>query len=521
MTTSRMTGHISNPNIRRLYLWATLAMGALFGILTYLTPLYTDDLWYLDNTTGAPGSLERFFSTLSSCVDHWNFDTGRLSNVVAAPFLGFLPKWVYATIIGGFIAWILNAGLAVSRTRPASMLSACWIATVVFVFPWLDFMFGVIFSINYVWGIFWGITLAYSFEKGANNILLLALAYIAGWWHEGLSVVLLAGMGTYLILRRPVEGESWWKSLSKKEIIVVCGLMAGIITIFSMPAFRNQMGERESHLLKSVWWESAVNVLAWNCIFYLYAGFYALGLCVLRTRRIMMAERRQVFAILSGVLAAGAVSTLIYVVYFNGPRTGAFNQIMCALGLMYLLNVLYPRTEWRGAGMVANILIIAASIVNLSVAVKVEARLSREFHDVQELAEKATDENKTVFYDASPMHLGIDLLKPSYSALNTAFGLRGISLLPAALADFRFDAASPCGDSRSNLYLYNSKYLILKGVEPAERFDVELTLPDGSTLVSRTRTRPFTTPEGIAAVYILPHEQVLRNLDIRDARILD
>lgn len=496
----------------------TAVLAALFGVLYTLVPLMADDTWYLQDSTGPYGSWERFQTTVATCFDHWQWDTGRLSNMMSAPFLSLLPKWVYATLTA-FAIWIIyQLGHLLSKTGAMSISNAVWIAAVTLLFPWFDYMLTVVYSVNYVWelalglGLFWLLRQA---EEGRpfsrwQLPLLFLIGVAAGWWHEGFSVPALCGLTAYYLIER--------RRPSRAEWALLLGLLAGALVIFCMPAFWAMKEARESNLVKSVLWETLFNVVAFDCIYYLYIFLLALALCVRRWRQRILADR-QGAAFLGLVLAFGTVATLIYMKYYNGPRTGAFPQMVCLIGVLYLFRYLHPSSVARIWQYGAMALACILSAVNLIAAIPAQIQLTKEYEEVFGQWERiGAEEGQTVFYDQTPVRIGIDLLKPTYQTLNNPYGLKGLNLVPSVLKDFKpgREGAQDCGDG---LWLYRNRLVLEGSVPDGERIEVMLQTPDGEEL-SRTRTYSFTTPEGVVCTYIQPHAQTLNeNLRILSAEI--
>lgn len=499
-------------NATCLYAAASALLVAGYCIMFMLYPRFNDDLWYLSNSTGAPGSWEYFRTTLMNCVDHWNWDTGRLCNVVSAPFLSLLPKWVYAVVTAVWLWAICMIGPKLARVSYSSAGAAAWICCVAFVFPWLDYMFGIVYSINYVWALGIVMLALWLLEK-TGRVPMWALAllfFVAGWWHEGMSVPLLAGLMTYGILRK---GRP-----SVRYRAACIALAAGIAVVVLLPAFWHQVGERENNLFKSTLWETLANLVAFNCMYYVYVVLLIVASALRRTRTRLLANKREGMALTLAILALGTVSTLIYLRYFNGPRTGAFSQMICALGIIYLLKD-FTQGQWRRLGRAMIFVAFAAAYINIVWAICVQRKLTQEYNDVQRLLSENFDVNgHVVYYDHTTMRFGPDFMKPSYMALNTHYGLGNVMLLPAALAHFEESDARQTSDPQLLIY---SNRLVMRGhpTSHKERFDVMVTDADGTTHLSRSLLRPFRDSSGNPWTYISLHAQTMNPaLTITDAQ---
>lgn len=500
-----------------MYLIFAGILAVLFGCMFQLMPVCADDLWYLADSCGAHGSLEYFTTTVSTCLDHWTYDTGRLANMATAPFLSLFPRSVFslASILALFL--ILISGISLSKSPWLSGRAAIWILIVSFVIPWFEFLFTIVYASNYIWCAALGLLFFYLFINDrflSSAVPLIFIGVLTGWWHEGMSVPLLCACACYIAFPGIRVTRRRWFMLG--------GLLTGILIIAGMPAFRAMTGDRVSHLVKSVWIETMINVLAYNCCFYIYL-LLLLAAFIRRSVRRRLCADRQAQALLLAIGVFGIVSTSIYIMYFNGARTGLFSQLMCGIGIMRLSPFLFPATR-RGtlAGRCACGAAMALSLVSVIWAIAVQTRLSREYEDVSALAAEARKHGRgEVFYDATPIGIGPDFLKPSYMLLNTEYGLGGVVLIPQALQDFRpdSDAATRCGDDR--LYIYRN-HIVAVGRMPEERVDVSLTVADGRVLRSRVRMRGFAASSGDSCVAVLPHiMQVNANLEVKDARLLD
>ena len=300
------------------YIFAAVILSVLFGWMFGITPLCADDLWYQTNVTGEPGTWERLVSSVKICAHHWTFDTGRLANMATAPFLNYLPRWVFAILSAGAVFIVFIRGISLAKVPWISGRSALWLLAVCFVFPWFDFLFTVVYAANYVWGISLGLLYLYFYidrNRGrCPSVLLLLFSVLTGWWHEGLSVPLICFIAAYMLSGRSKP--------TSKEIVMGVGLLSGIMIIMLMPAFRASVeGRCQFNWIKSVWYETLINVVVFNIIFYFYLFTFVSGLCIRRIRDRIRSNPEN-FAFLTGALVFGTVSTAIYLIYYNGPRTG-------------------------------------------------------------------------------------------------------------------------------------------------------------------------------------------------------
>lgn len=504
---------------KNIYIVCGFLLSFLAGVMYYVTTTCCEDLWYQSNSVGIPGTWDYFLSTLHNCVDHWNWDTGRLCNTVSAPFLSLFPRVVYAIITAGLIFFVYFIGIKLTQLNWVSLKSAFWMFIVAYVIPWHDFMFTIVYSINYIWGTALGLALFYLYVYGVKSrsiifyILLFIFSTIVGWWHEGLSFPLLCGLIVYQLFVN--------KKLSNQHVVILVGLFFGLVIIASMPAFWMMTEDRTSNLIKSVWWESMVNIVAYNFVFYLYA---IMLICVSINKQIRkkIFNNRKSRALHFCLLTFGIISTIVYFKYYNGPRTGLFSQIFCGLGVIMIFRELNYRIR-RWIKYCIFLSVFSFAFISLLYSIEIQVKLSKEIDDVKRLAsvEEQRSGRKIAYYDPTPISFGIDLLKPSYQILNTQYGLQGIKLFPVALKDFNLDSdkVKVCSDPR--LRLYNNKIIYIGSV-PEERVDIIISDKDGNEIYSRTRFREMPLADGQIVSYVIPHSQAMGSkMVIEDAKLVE
>lgn len=505
-----------------------LIMSVFYGIMFVLTPFSADDLWYYpDNMPlSARGSLDCFLALIDVGKEHLTHDVGRFPTLAIALFMGLFPEWVY-TVVYVVAVWVIYMAAAkLCRFDYFSLLSALWILVVTVVFPWMDFMFTLVYSINYVIPLALDLVLLIilrnaSSEKWclAKSIAVTMLAFLCGWWHEGFSVPLLCGLAVYfLILRRWPNRNEW---------MIAIGLAFGIMTLMSMPAFRASTHQRFSNLLKSTLWESLINVVAFNCLTYLYIVLWIIACCVRKIRHRILANRHDC-AFMTCLLVFGIVATAIYFAYFNGPRTGAYPQIMSALGLLILLpyftknrNICKNAEPIRGnrcvvsdtlkSGYMAVGIAFALTCVNMAWSIAVQRKLTYEYDEVMRL--KASNGNnplRPVFFNQTRLKIGPDLLKPSYLLLNSYYGLYGCLLLPKELEDFDVNGTGNRPTSVPGLFIHDNMLVSNENLEN-KRLDLIVEYSDGKQIMSRSRSYVFETSNGDTCTYISLHEQTMGN----------
>lgn len=504
---------------RRMYEVYALVLAVLCAVMYAATPFCDDDLWFTKDSTGAYGSWEYFRTTVATAFAHWQWDVGRFCNMMAAPFIGFFPKWVYGVVTGAWIYLLYVLGIRIAKVRYVSLNAAFWVAVISFFIPWYDSFFTVIYANNYIWGAGLGLTVTYLFlgadeEKhcsGLRGVGLFVLSVCTGWWHEGMSAPLICGLIAY----KAAEG----RKPTREQGIILGGLAVGIAILLAMPAFRAQTAKREPQWRKEVLWETLMQLSSY-CLGYLYVILLGIALCC-RTLRRKVFNSRRAWARQAAAFTFTAISFVIFFRYYNGPRTGMFGQLAAGLAIMGLTRHWVKKTRTVLGVTVLTVVTLMAA-VSLGMAIKIQLQLTREIMDVRSMAakEEARSGRPTVFYDPTPIRLGIDLLKPTYRVLNTDYGARGIRIFPSELKDFRLTAPEIKMSSDSSLIIYRNR-LLMRGAEPEERVKVVLVYEDGSEELSRTRVRDFITENGDTVSFVFPHTQALGSKRaIKDARLV-
>lgn len=499
----------------------TAILSIMYGIMFSITPLYGDDAVYLENSVGEPGTWDYFLTTVATSFQHWQWDTGRLCNMIATPFLSLFPKIVYS-IISALAIWIIYMGGPVLTQSGYNSYNALfWLCVTTFIFPWFDFMFSIIFSINYVWTCAIAIVFMFFFIRydlknitPRKKVLLFILSFALGWWHEGLSVPLAVSILLYFIIRK--------KYPSKERGMMLYGLICGIIMIMLMPAFWNSTQHRVSVLFKPVLWETLLG-FAFIGLYYIYLGVLFITLISSRKRFCLRTDNRRLLALYVSIAIFGLMSSVIYVKYYSGPRAGCFIQMASAMGLMSITNIFHKKSLFFSRHIIRHFitsLVIMLCFVNLCVSVTTQTKITKECNDLKKLYNHAKESGMdVVFYDPSPRKFSLDFYKASHKALNTAEGLSYIlfdkKLLPNAFKDFNISDLKQC--SSSNLFIF-SNHIVSKGNKPNKSQVIRLKTSDRNIISSQVFYWEFKDRQGHIWTYIQTKAQTFDpNLQIIDA----
>ncbi len=484
-------------------------------------PLCADDRWYMAGVDGGAWSL----SALASAVDYvehlWHTTNGRVGNLAAALFLGFMPRGVWAVLMALCCLGIMALGPRVVRCRPGSVASAAWVAGFCFLFPWLDYMFSIMYSLNYLPALLLGLATFALYERGYDGreparsaVAGFLAAWGAAWWHEGLAVPLGASLVVYSLVRR--------QRLPRPCAAILGGVALGAACIALSPAFWNSMDFREPIWNRGTLSWRLLHLLGFNCLFFLYLAAIVVVLAFRATRRRLVASRVHLARQLA-LLAFGLVTLPIYVKYYAGPRTGAFSQMFSLAGLLSLGRIYLPRPLPRRVALVAWALLFGACLASLAASIAVQRRLSAEIERVDAMwRSPASQARGAVFFDVTRPAAGLDLFRPSYQVLNTSYGLDGRTILPARLEHFDSRRhGTACSDTMLLLYDGLVVYRDAWDMGPARtrRPDIVIVTAAGDSIESRADWYSFRDTAGAPCTYVAVHAAIMNpSLEIADAR---
>lgn len=190
-----------------------IIVSAVFVLLNYLTPITLSDdilyhcIWQLDET--APKlPLESVSDLITSQLNHYQVVNGRVwIHTLLQLFAGFLGKGLY-NVVQGVVCYAFVRMMAryVAKTKP-TLWHVVLVVLALFVFlpgfagAYLFFCAGI----NYLWVSLVVITFLYRFERSDNkgfSFLTAALAFLAGWSHEGIALPLALAFVVYLFVHR-------------------------------------------------------------------------------------------------------------------------------------------------------------------------------------------------------------------------------------------------------------------------------------------------------------------------------
>ncbi|WP_300300289.1 DUF6056 family protein [uncultured Muribaculum sp.] len=201
-----------------------ISMFAIYAIFSWFTPLMVDDLifWHkyqcANNGLTSP-SLSGYWIYIR---DLWLYENGRLANMLCAPAILWIPRWLWSAILaliicGLFVlcARIINDNRRISPT----LLIFVWVASVLLL-PWHDYSSLMLldYALNYfpssilALGTIWTVCHLQStrIDNPICYILILIMGFAAGLFHEGFSLPLIATFITIAFINQFKMPAQWW-----------------------------------------------------------------------------------------------------------------------------------------------------------------------------------------------------------------------------------------------------------------------------------------------------------------------
>lgn len=464
---------------RDRYVAFTACLSVLFGIIYYLHPYLHDDIWFmqpLSRDWSNPLLVLRSF--VDTYIDHYLFDNGRLSNVFGMLLL-LLPKWVGAFVlaVNTFVVLALGAAVAgIWRRRP--VLCGLWAFGFTFALPWFDYMFCVIYAVNYLTTSALYLSAAYIFLHRPSRVGIVgafALGLLLGLWHEQFACAALGSMVCVALFRRSY--------VTRRSAAMALGLILGMSFLLLAPGPYSRVGF-------FTMFKGFANILsgtAYGLPFYAYL-LVCIGLLFTQWRRKLCSPT------IVYLLVTGLISWIVWRVFFHCPRLVWLLNLSAMLGLLYLA-ARWLRQRGGRLAWIASIALWGICCVHLISVLPWTARLGSEVHRAERMMSQVPDSvvvysHLTHPYDVPKYLLG----KPNYNAITSWLPYLDRVVDPA-LRRFTPDSRYLLNESRG-IYIYEGN-VIVTDTTLCERDGFELQLVfDTGLYPIRTRAVMFETEAG-------------------------
>lgn len=504
-----------------LYIGFSLVIGILFAILFSTAYPAVDDLIFMWPSKGMERGIGLWNIMMDYFQEIYQTQSGRLGNYLAMPFLYLFPRWIYGILGGGLVAFLLIFSCKIVRVKPGSFVGWLLMATIVFAYPWYDYLLMITYNLNYLWsaaavvGAIWCFLKIRRFRRW-GAVASLFLMFVAGWMHEGFGAPFTAGLTLYLLCN--------FRNVCRREILCWIAAAAGTCMVMMSPMFWQRSDEVLFLLLKFSYKEGIMQ-LGPALLFFL--SFFISSVILLsgkNTRKLLLAS--QVFPILAGFSLS---SLVVFIMYYCGPRTGSPLLLSGALGCGVTFSIIGRNRSSAAACWLAAILIGGLSVVNLVSAISLQSKLNAEEDRVIGLFEASED--GTIYFDLRYPTLDLSLFKTNVRQFHektpkwffqTYYGAgKTLVVLPSEMKGFRPSKATE-SHSTPGAMIYNGWIVLPESTDVSTFKRIKIELENGDKLPGRFRRDYFKAEDGKTYILIAPHEKTLNpGLRIKDVILHD
>lgn len=483
------------PRVRRqLPYWTVLASSALIcALMSLFTPLQLDDYQFIGVWHELTGGSDSFsWGTWADFIDTIRRnDNMRLSNVLSPistlfnPWRSLFP-WLSGLIYALVIVMSMKLG---GVTRQRGFWAAVTWALMVLFLPWRNQLFVRDYMLNYLWSAgatLFAVILALRTLERRGFLPALIMAVIAGWWHEGFALPVVAGMAVLTVLRRFHTGWRWLTVMTVYGVVglgvFICpGMIARISLEFTTEPALSAIGRRIISL-------SLVGLAVCVSLVYVF----------MRHRRIFSSPAFVV------IFTAMIVSTIIALSARPSDRTTFFPEL-CAI--IVLLTVFSPVSVKPRLAAVAGTVTWALCTAQGIWAVTWQHRLFVENGKIMALFDGKAG---TVFYDTIlPEEVPFSTLKfPArtlwlepfaYRCLDNVLEGEGAVVVPTDLREASDSMSVRLPGDLGVRRTGNALWLPGDADEPEA---VSVTMSDGSVQKIISITHRFVTERGDSLIYL-------------------
>lgn len=195
----------------------------VYSLFAYFVPVAIDDFSFMRYYIDAKGGDQSFsFSGLANYFfSVRQLENGRLANYLCAPVVLWIPRWLWALILGGIITTCVALTARLSsgwKKFSARILIFVWALTVVFM-PWNDFSGLMVadYALNYLFAwLLVLLTIICMIRVSRSRMYVwaycpaLICAFAAGMIHETVSLCMIATFGLIAVSKRFRLSPQWW-----------------------------------------------------------------------------------------------------------------------------------------------------------------------------------------------------------------------------------------------------------------------------------------------------------------------
>lgn len=430
-------------------------------------------------------------------------ENGRLAQVLVAPAVLWLPRWLFALLTGITVAAMFRLMTALSNIKKelrAGVLDLVWAASLVLM-PWRDNIMLTSFLLNYLYP---GTLLLLSLylitkQQGKLAVVVAVLSgFAAAWGHEACGLSMCAGLVVYIGTNKGRVKKKWWALLIAS--------IAGTALVASAPA----MWERVERTVND---KDAIQVII-QIITRLPAVCLMIAMALFsRLKHQTMAEavRRNPAGV---VCFVGAMAGAVIVLCVDAaPRAAWFAEMMALTTLVVMIAPLLKNSKLAQiVNFAGNIAAICILLLMIRVLGQQYTLYKQHIRIEQEMQQSPTGTAYVDLVDISPMRapslflpMKSTWIEPmTYMALNMDYrpGDKVYTCVPASLRGFSPDKAQKVG---TNIYRFENQYVTTDTTanefyRVADRVTVDFPYNHATHALKIL----FRTPDGTLYGYLLP-----------------
>lgn len=393
---------LTNKQTKWLTLIVLFTIALIQGLYMLWTPWQLDDFWFLSeyiifNDGDTAFNLDSFINTRLYFRAN---DNSRLANILELLTLLTCPKWLFSIITG-----IVTAGLFYVMTRivinitgrdtkplmPIVLVLLWWLtarhSAMRYVVAYADLY------LNYVYSAFFIFWTALILDRAASERMSrwslagsMLVAFAAGWFHEGLSTPLMAGIGLWACVKRFKMPHQWW--------IIVVAFVLGFLIVITSPGIHSRAN---SYMWPNIPWHKTRFIMEWCLRFILPLALILLLIALTRPGRRLYGPliRKQSFVLVAVICATAFVIAIATPISTRTPW-------LPALSVFIILAVVIIRLMpwWRhimAVLYIAGTLTYVYNIISMGMDLKLRHRSYLQSIEVHRLFDAAP--HGTVFRD--------------------------------------------------------------------------------------------------------------------------
>lgn len=467
-----------------IYWLPLVVLGVIYTLCFYYYPYLNDDLEFrapMSEYIAHPSWATFIEGWTASVCDRFLHDNGRLPQIIGSVMV-VIPKLFMSAIMAlCLVAGIYMTAKAAGVWRRSYILTAlaavCW----VLVFPWADYMFGIMFYMNYIPVSAILLVGYYCFinKKFIKWLPVFLLGLLLGCMHEIFAGTMFCGALCILVL---------FKRYRTRPNIAFCiSIAIGILYLIFTPG----TASRQHGAVLFGGFEHPFKSAVYAALLYAYILLVILSSTIKGWRANVDLPK----VVLLTVMAL--TSWLIWRTFLTGLRVSWCLNVVSLTGMIYLLSAA-PVKLSRIRGLVAALL-WALAIGGIAICLPWCIRFDKDVDEVHRL--QATSSSDVVFYDMTePADVPLyTLAKPNFNAWKL-WSADFERVLPVEARNFDIERSVSVGDGveayrygRSIVLPFDEKYV-------GPEFNVTLTL-GGKEVFTSAFFIPFENDRGERYLY--------------------